>query len=153
MQRRVLVFASAIISALAILVWTGWTAWKAADQLGSRLSQQEVSSFRVGDTFSADLHELRSLFRNYEASRDLRKWDDFVVAHQRLLQWLHEQRGSISRPEELQILDNISRVFDEYWQEAVKIQTFIAADASHSDVAPRIALLGDYAADMAQDCL
>jgi signal transduction histidine kinase len=151
MQRRVLVFASAIVSALAILVWTGWTAWKAADQLGSRLSEQEVSSFKVGDTFSADLHELRSLFRNYEASRDPKKWDEFVAAHQRLLQWLHDQRGSIRRPGELQILDNISRVFDEYWQEALKIRTFIATDASHADIAPRIAVLGDYAADMAQD--
>lgn len=151
MQRRVLIFASAIVSALAILVWTGWTAWKAADQLGSRLSKEEISSFRIGDTFSADLHELRSLFRNYEASRDPKKWDDFVEAHQRLLQWLHDQRGSITRSGELQILDNINQVFDEYWQEAFKIRAMIAADASHGDVAPRIALLGDYAADMAQD--
>ncbi len=151
MQRRVLIFASAIISALAILIWTGWTAWKAADQLGSRLSKDEISSFRVGDTFSADLHELRSLFRNYEASRDPKKWDDFVASHQRLLQWLHDQRGSISRPGELQILDNISQVFDDYWQEALRIRSMITAHASHADVAPRIALLGDYAADMAQD--
>jgi signal transduction histidine kinase len=151
MQRRVLVFASAIVSALAILVWTGWTAWKAAEQLGSRLSEEEVSSFRVGDTFSADLHELRSLFRNYETSRDPQKWEDFVLARQQLLQWLKDQRGSITRPSELQILDNISRVFDEYWQEALRIRTLVLANASHAEVAPRIALLGDYAADMAQD--
>lgn len=151
MQRRVLVFASAIVSALAILVWTGWTAWKAADQLGSRLSEQEVSSFRVGDTFSADLHELRSLFRNFEASRDPKKWDDFVAAHQRLLRWLHDQRGSITRQGELQVLDNISQIFGEYWQEALRIRAMVTANASHAEVAPRIALLGDYAADMAQD--
>jgi signal transduction histidine kinase len=150
MQRRVLLFASAIVSALAILVWTGWTAWKAADQLGSRLSEQEVRSFRVGDTFSADLHELRSLFRNYEASRAPQKWEDFVAAHQRLLRWLRDQRGSITRPGELEILDNISKTFDEYWQEALRIRAEIATDASHAEVAPRIAVLGDYAADMAQ---
>jgi signal transduction histidine kinase len=151
MQRRVLVFASAIVSALAILVWTGWTAWKAAEQLGSRLSEEEVSSFRVGDTFSADLHELRSLFRNYETSRNPQKWEDFVVARNQLLQWLKDQRGSITRPSELQILDNISRVFDDYWQEALRIRAAVVANASHAEVAPRIAILGDYAADMAQD--
>lgn len=151
MQRRVLVFASAIVAALAILVWTGSTAWKAADQLGTRLSEQEVSSFRVGDTFSADLHELRSLFRSYEASRDPGKWDAFVAAHRRLLEWLRDQRGDITRPAELQILDNINETFDQYWREALHIRSLILTNATHADVAPRIALLGDYAADMAQD--
>ena len=151
MQRRVALFTSAILSALALLIWTGWTAWLAAEQLGSRLSVQEVSSFRLGDTFSADLHELRSLFRRYEATRDEAKWEQFATAHRRLDEWLKEQRGAIERPAEVRILGEIQVTLDSYWQESLRLRDVIQQGASHAIVAPRIVTLGDLAADMAHD--
>ncbi len=151
MQRRVALFTTAIFSALALLIWTGWTAWLAADQLGNRLSVQEVSSFRLGDTFSADLHELRSLFRRYEATRDDSKWEQFAIAHRRLDEWLREQRGAIERPAEVRILGEIQVTLDSYWQESLRLREIIQQGASHAVVAPRIVTLGDLAADMAHD--
>lgn len=151
MQRRVALFTTAIIAAFALLVWTGWTAWLAADQLGARLSVQEVSSFRLGDTFSADLHELRSLFRRYEATRDEAKWQQFASAHSRLDAWLKEQRGAIERPAEVQILTEIQGTLDRYWAESSRLREVIRLGATHDVVAPRIVTLGDLAADMAHD--
>jgi len=151
MQSRVVLFTSAIIAALALLVWTGWTAWLAADQLGSRLSVEEVSSFRLGDTFSADLHELRSLFRRYEATREESNWSQFATARRRLDDWLKEQRGAIQRPAEVEILTEIQGTLDRYWQESLRLREVIQLGASHDVVAPRIVTLGDLAADMAHD--
>lgn len=151
MQRRVVLFTSAIIAALVLLIGTGWTAWLAADQLGSRLSVEEVSSFRLGDTFSADLHELRSLFRRYEATRDDSKWVQFATARSRLDEWLKDQRRAIRRPAEVQILSEIQGTLDSYWQESLRLREMIQLGASHDVVAPKIVTLGDLAADMAHD--
>lgn len=151
MQRRVFLFIGAIVSALTVLVWTGWTAWRAADQLGNRISRQEVSSFQLGDTFSADLHELRSLFRRYEATRDPTAWTAFAESRGRLHQWLGEQRNSIHRPGEIQILEELSLTFETYWEESLRLRNVILKGATREEVGPRIAVLGDLAADMAQD--
>ncbi len=151
MQRRVFLFVGAIVSAVAVLVWTGWTAWRAADQLGSRISRQEVSSFQLGDTFSADLHELRSLFRRYEATRDPTAWTAFAESREKLKEWLGEQRMSIHRPGEIQILDELSQTFETYWDESLRLRGVIRGGATREEVGPRIAVLGDLAADMAQD--
>lgn len=151
MQRRVAVFSLAILSAIVLLLWTGWTAWKTADQLAARLSEEEVESFRVGDSFAADLHELRSLFRKYEISRDPARWEAFVQGHRELETWLRGQLGSIHRPAELEILHRIDGVFAEYWAESSKIQAAISTNATRESVGPMIATLGDLAAEMAQD--
>lgn len=151
MQRRVSLFIGAIISALAVLVWTGWTAWRAADELGNRISRQEVSSFQLGDTFSADLHELRSLFRRYEATRDPTAWTAFAESRGKLKAWLGTQRNSIHRAGEIQILDELSQTFENYWDEALRLRNVILVGATREEVGPRIAVLGDLAADMAQD--
>lgn len=150
MRQRLLLFAAAILTAFGLIVWFGWIAWETTDQLADRLSTEQLESFQVGDTFSADLHELRSHFRRYEATRDEKHWLQFDSNYSRMAAWLAKNRANAPSAEEASILKQLETALESYWDASYRVRSHIITGASHEMVAPDIGHLGDLAADMAQ---
>lgn len=143
-------FVVVIIGVLAVLVWTGWLAWDAADQIASRLSAERMRTFRLGDTFGADLHELRSHFRRYEASRDETHWSMFLAGSRRVDEDLLAQ-GKLASPAEQQAMASLRTHLAEYVVATARVHDGLQAGASRDTLAGSFAELGDLATDMAAD--
>jgi len=150
MRQRLFLFAAAILAAFGLIVSFGWITWETADQLADRLSTEQLESFQVGDTFSADLHELRSHFRRYEATRIEIHWVEFSSHYSRMVAWLERSRTQSPNPEESAILGQLEKSLEMYWNASCRVRGRIASGATHDEVAPDIGHLGELAADMAQ---
>ena len=151
MIRRALAFAIVLTMTLSVLVWTGWLAWDTADQIATRLSSERLGSLRLGDTFAADLHELRSHFRRFEATRSDRHWRMFKEAERRLIKSLENQSLNASTPSERAILNSLQVNLAEYAGISQQTHDRIKAGVGREALAPDIIALGDQAADLAAD--
>lgn len=150
MRQRLFLFAAAILTALGLIFWFGWIAWETTDQLADRLSNEQLESFQVGDTFSADLHELRSHFRRYEATRNENHWVQFDSNYSRMASWLEKKRLHAASAQEASVLVLLEKSLESYWDASYRVRSHIVSGASHETVAPDIGHLGDLAANMAQ---
>ena len=151
MRRRVLLFSVATFITFMLLVWTAWQAWDSADQIADRLSAEKLSSLRLGDTFAADLHELRSDFRRYEAARDERHWEAFGKTRLRLEKALEQQSLTATSGAEAATLASLRVNLEEYASTSRRVHDRLSEGTSRRLLAADIAALGDQAADMAAD--
>ncbi|KAB2660850.1 MAG: hypothetical protein DVB31_13330, partial [Verrucomicrobia bacterium] len=135
-NRRITLFALALVIAAATLLWAGVVAWMTAGQLGGQLSEEQVQSFSIGDEFNADLRHLQSLLVRCEIQRDGESVRLFETAQTRLDQWLAVQEARIRRPVERELLNRIDRVYDRYAIEARALIGQIQTNAPHDRIAP-----------------
>lgn len=150
MQRRMTAFVVVILAVFTVLVWTGWMAWKAADQIASQLSRERMLTFRLGDTFGADLHELRSHFRRYEATRDEIHWTRFSEDARRLDARLMEESRLVLRSEG-EVMSSLRTNLNEYVGASWLVHSQIRSGAARDDLARSFAQLGDLASELAAD--
>ncbi len=136
LNRRITLFAFALVIAAATLVWAGTVARMTASQLGSQLSEEQIQSFRIGDEFNADLRHLQSLLNRCEIQRDEESVRQFATSQSRLDQWLADQENRIRRPVERQLLKRIDDVYDRYTIEALALIGQIQTNAAREVIAP-----------------
>lgn len=150
MRWRVTAFVAVIFGVFTVLVWAGWMAWETADQIASQLSRDRMQTLRMGDTFGADIHELRSHFRRYEASREGLHWAQFIVDARRITERINEE-GRLASGREAEAVSSLRRNLDTYVLASSKVHARLEAGASRDDLARTFAELGDMASDMAVD--
>lgn len=150
MHRRVTAFVVVILAVFTVLVWTGWMAWDTADQIASQLSRDRLQTFRLGDTFGADIHELRSHFRRYEATREDVHWGRFLEDARRIAERVDEERRSaVGR--EGEVISSLRANLNEYVLASSKVHAQLKGGASRDDLSRTFSQLGDMASDMAAD--
>ncbi len=150
MHRRVAAFVVVILGVFTVLVWAGWMAWDTADQIAFQLSRDRMQTFRLGDTFGADIHELRSHFRRYEATRDEAHWAQFLQDARRITDGIHEE-ARLASGREVAAITSLKSNLDEYVAASSKVHVQLRGGASRDDLARTFAELGDMASDMAAD--
>lgn len=150
MQRRMTAFVVVILAVFTVLVWTAWMAWGAADQIASQLSRERMLTFRLGDTFGADLHELRSHFRRYEATRDEVHWARFSEDARRLDARLNEESRLVLRREG-EVMSSLRTNLHAYVGASRNVHARLQGGASRDELARSFAELGDLASDLAAD--
>jgi len=150
MQRRVTAFVVVILATFLVLVWTGWLSWDAADQIASRLSVEQMKGIRVGDTFGADIHELRSHFRRYEASRDEAHWKRFMADARQIESAVHQQRLA-ALPPERRALGSLQTNLVAYIAASEAAYERLKSGASRDELGKALEALGDLASEIASD--
>jgi len=150
MQWRVAAFAVVILTAFTVLVWTGWLAWDSADEIGIQLSRDRMQTFRVGDTFGADIHELRSHFRRYEATREDVHWLRFLEDSRRITGRVDEE-ARLAAGRELELLSSLRFNLQSYVLASSNVYVRLKSGASRDEIPAAVAQLGDMASDMASN--
>ena len=148
---RVTGFAIVVAATFAALIWTGWLAWGTADQIATRLSEEKLQDLRLGDTFAADLHELRSHFRRYEANRNEDHWRRFGHALARLEASLENQLLTAISQGEKHAIRNLKMNLSEYASASKHAHDLIQGGTPREQLASDIINLGDQASEMAAD--
>ena len=142
-------FAMVTAGTLVGLVWTGWLAWDTADQIAARLSEEKLVGLRLGDTFAADLHELRSHFRRFEATKLETHWEKFEATRNRIETSLENQRLTATSQAEASHVGSLLANLEGYQETSRRAHDKIAGGANSSSLAPDIIALGDQASEMA----
>src|SRR6202012_1350784 len=80
-------------------------------ELGARLSQVDMESFRMADDFRDYLRELNNLMQRYGTDHDPALWNRFLADSQKLETWMADQKPRLNTQAEKDALQQMSAAF------------------------------------------
>jgi signal transduction histidine kinase len=103
-----------------------------AAELRAGLSQVDSESFRIADQFRDSMRELNNTMLRYGIGHEPELRQEFLDASQKLDLWIDEQKPRLKTPHELEILQQIDTIYNDYLSVAKELQIKIQASGSQS---------------------
>jgi len=122
---RLVIFITAIVSLVVLIVWTALTSWQQIGGLHQKLTTVQWKSFQFSDHLQQTILGLNNSVLKYAAYRDPDDWHEFDLGSQELARWIHDQQPILSSAKEKPVLDQINAAFKDYLAAAVAINTKI----------------------------
>ena len=111
-----------------------------AAQLRDKLSQVDSESFRIADQFRDSLRALNNTMQRFGTEHDPAVWGEFLEASHKLDDWIDEQKPKLATQREVDALQQITVVYDDYMRVArdlhAKIQPLGRESATLADFNP-----------------
>ncbi len=128
-----LVTLSLVVAVLGVLILLATlNSQREAGELGARLSQVEMESFRIADDFRDSQRELNNLMQRYGTEHDPALWDKFLADGQKLSVWINDQKPKFTTKAETDALQQLNAGLDDYLRAAKELQPKIQALGSRS---------------------
>jgi signal transduction histidine kinase len=128
-----LVTLSLVVAVLGLLILLATlNSEREAAELGARLSQVEMESFRIADDFRDSQRELNNTMQRYGTEHDPALWNQFLADGQKLSAWINDQKPKLTTQAEKDALQQLNAGFDDYLRAARELQPKIQALGSQS---------------------
>lgn len=123
-RTRLVVLLVAIVAVALLTLWGVQEAHDRIGQLESSLTEDQIRTFRIADTFHASLLRLNNHILRYAAWREPGLWDKYVQESDELKRWIDHydsppdqdppQPNYAGRDREHQLIAQLNDAFDEY---------------------------------------
>ncbi len=121
-QWRLVVLGTVVTLMGLLILLATLNSQKQAAELGARLSQVDLESFRIADRFRDSLRELNNTMQRYGIEREPAVWEEFLKASRKLDDWIDQQKPKLTTREEQEALAEIDAAYDRYQRVAQELQ-------------------------------
>jgi len=119
-----------ILIVASMIGWAAQASWRQFDQLGRRLTEMQIESFKTADQFRANLQELDYLLLRYTIVRDEADRDRFVQEWKKMDHWIDLQTPRLTTDKERFLFDQINAAYDDYFKAATNLLDKAAEETS-----------------------
>src|SRR5438552_7764706 len=110
-----------ILIVASMIGWAAQASWRQFDQLGRRLTEMQIESFKTADQFRASLQELDYVLLRYTILHDESDRDRFMQEWKKMDHWIDVQTPALTTDQEKAIFDQINAAYDDYFAAATNL--------------------------------